>query len=96
MAGTLELPIEETVCAIAEKHGWLVRKVSWPGRRAAPDRLFAKVSPCGETRHLFIEFKRPGKEPGLLQKKEHTTLIAAGFEVHVCDSINAALRILEL
>ena len=96
MARTLELPIEETVCDVAKLNGWTVRKVSWPGRRGAPDRLFAKVSPCGKIRHVFIEFKRPGADPILRQSKEHIELRAAGFEVHTCDSINAAFRILEI
>ncbi len=95
MTHTLELPIEETVCDIAERNGWLVRKVAWVGRRAAPDRLFSKVV-NGHPRPVLIEFKREGKDATTQQKKEHERLRAAGFEVHVCDSITSALKVLEI
>lgn len=93
MPQTLELPIEDTVCSIAEKHGWLVRKVSWVGRRAAPDRLFSKIV-NGHPRPLLIEFKREGEDATIQQKREHERLRSAGFEVHVCDSIPSALKVL--
>lgn len=96
MSKVLEAPIEGTVCDIAKANGWLVRKLSWPGRRGAPDRLFAKVFPCGKIRHVLIEFKRPGAPPMKRQNSEHVELVSAGFAVHVCDSINQALNILEI
>lgn len=93
MAQTLELPIEDTVCDIAESNGWLVRKVSWVGRRGAPDRLFSKIVD-GRPRPVLIEFKRKLKEATIQQAKEHERLRAAGIEVHVCDSITSALKVL--
>lgn len=84
-----EAPIEKYVEDEAQKAGWLVRKLSWVGRRAAPDRFFAK-----DGRIVLIEFKRPGKKAEGLQAKEHRLLRAAGVETHVCDSPLQALVIL--
>lgn len=95
MTHTLELPIEDTVCDIATRNGWLVRKVSWVGRRAAPDRLFSKIVD-GHPRPVLIEFKREKKGATIQQKREHERLRAAGIEVHVCDSITSALKVLEI
>ena len=93
MAQTLELPIEDTVCDIAESNGWLVRKVAWVGRRGAPDRLFSKIVD-GHPRPVLIEFKREAKEATVQQKREHERLRSSGIEVHVCDSITCALKVL--
>jgi len=85
-----ESPIEGVVCKLAEEAGWLVRKVSWLGRRAAPDRLFAKGG-----RVVLIEFKRPGTAFATLQQQlEHKRLTSSGIEVHVCDSISSGLSAL--
>lgn len=67
-----------------------MRKVAWPGRRAAPDRLFAH----GLRGTVWIEFKRPGEDATLAQKQEHTRMRAAGMEVHVCDNVELAMKIL--
>lgn len=83
--------IELTIVNLAEKDGWFQRKLEWVGRRGAPDRFFAKAG-----RVVLIEFKDTGKEPGLLQQREHQQLLAAGVEVHVCDSIAKAKRVLGL
>lgn len=76
---------------MAEDNFWLVRKVSWIGRRAAPDRLFAQRG-----RVVLIEFKRPGEGATLQQKREHRRFREAGIEVHVCDSILSAMTVLKL
>ena len=86
-----ESPIEDVVCKMAEDDFWLVRKVSWIGRRAAPDRLFAKFG-----RVVLIEFKRPGLDATKQQKNEHARFREAGIEVHVCNSIVSALTVLKL
>lgn len=80
------------VVARAEAAGYYVRKVSWIGRRSAPDRLFARK----DRGQVYIEFKAPGLDATLSQKQEHKRMIAAGIEVHVCDSIDDAMRILWL
>lgn len=88
----LESAIEMPVVRRAEKAGFFVRKVQWPGRRHAPDRLFAHA----ERGLVFIEFKRPGETPRRGQTREHQKMRAAGIEVHVCDSVQDALQILGL
>lgn len=85
----IESPIEDWVCQQAEDAGWLVRKLSWVGRRSGCDRFFAKGG-----RVVLIEFKKPGKEPSETQKREIARLKGAGVEVHVVDSPLAGLRVL--
>ena len=88
----LESAIENPVVKRAEQAGYFVRKVQWIGRRSAPDRLFARK----DRGQVYIEFKKPGEDARLAQKMEHDRMRAAGIEVHVCDSIDDAMRILWL
>lgn len=90
-SGGPEDVIEATVCNKAEAAGWLVRKVAWPGRRAAMDRLFVK-----DGRTVWIEFKAPGEEPEVLQAREHRRFRAHGAEVYVIDNVAAGLKVLGL
>lgn len=77
--------VEEPVIDFAASRGWFYcRKVQWIGRRGAPDRLFIK-----EGRHVWVEFKRPGKEPDAQQRREHARMRRHGAEVHVIDSVEA-------
>lgn len=87
----VEKAVEMPVVVRAEKAGWLVRKVSWVNRIAAPDRLFIKNG-----RHVWIEFKRKGEVPRLSQSLEHDRMRAAGAEVYACDTASEALEILGL
>lgn len=80
-----EAPIEGTVCNWAEEDGWHVRKLGYPGRRGAPDRMFIK-----DGRVVFVEFKRPGKKADALQRRELSKLLAHGADVLTCDSIEEA------
>lgn len=86
----LERHIERGVVKPAEQAGFFVRKAQWAGRKSAPDRVFARK----DRGTVWIEFKRPGEKPTLLQAREHERMQAAGMEVHVCDNVNEALRIL--
>ncbi len=88
-SGGPEDVIESTVVNKAETDGWLVRKVAWPGRRAAMDRLFVK-----DGRTVWIEFKAPGEEPEPLQAREHKRFRDHGAEVHVVDNVRDGLRVL--
>lgn len=88
-----EAAVENPVVARAESAGIFVRKLAWVGRRAAPDRLFAHKTLGGA---VFIEFKDKGEKPGMLQKREHELMRAAGLEVHVCDNVDDAMRVLGL
>ena len=80
----LEIAIEGKVQDLAERRGWLVRKIKWLGRRGAPDRMYMK-----EGRVVFVEFKREKKVPTAQQNREHNRLRAAGCEVITIDSIEA-------
>lgn len=84
--------IEDTVVASAENAGWLVRKLSYVGRRGAPDRWFMKDGVV-----IFVEFKRSGKKRAdPLQQREHLRMRNAGFTVHVIDNIESGLALLGL
>lgn len=87
-----ESQIELPVVARAEAAGYFVRKVAWLGRRAAPDRVFARR----DRGTVYIEFKKPGETATLAQSLEHKRMRDAGMEVHVCDNVNDAMRILWL
>jgi Holliday junction resolvase len=84
-----ENQIEKSVVALAEKAGWFVRKLEWQGNRNAPDRIFIKGG-----RVVFIEFKDRGEEARLTQEDEIADMVAHGAEVHVCDGIGKACRVL--
>jgi hypothetical protein len=90
-SGGPEDVIEATVCNKAEAAGWLVRKVSWPGRRAAMDHVFVR-----DGRTVWIEFKAPGKEPDELQRREIGRFLDAGADVYVIDNVRGGLRVLGL
>lgn len=89
----LEYAIEAPVCHVAELDGWHVRKLQYPGRKGAPDRLFLKGG-----RVVFIEFKRPGKIPKgeTLQTRERQRILDHGGEAYFVDSIELACEILGL
>lgn len=85
-----ELAIENAAVKRAERAGYFSRKVQWPGRRHAPDRVFAR----SDRGTVWIEFKRPGEKARPGQVREHKRMRDAGMEVHVCDNLHDALRIL--
>ncbi len=59
-----------------------IRKVSWVGRRGAPDRVV--MLPGGTL--IWFELKRPGGKPEAHQEREHARLRAMGQHVVVADS----------
>ena len=87
----LEDAVESYVVFQAEKAGWWCRKISWIGQTGAPDRCFAK-----DGRTVWIEFKRPKKGAEERQAREHKRMRNAGMEVHVCDTIPKAMKVLGL
>ncbi len=54
------------------------RRVSWSGRKHAPDDLILLPG-----KHLFVECKRPGEKPRPGQEREIERLRDAGFTVLV-------------
>jgi hypothetical protein len=82
----LEGNIEEQVCAWAENNGWLVRKMTYVGRRGCPDRFF-----FGFGKVVIIEFKKPGEMLDAHQRKEHARLETAGVHPHVHCTFDGAI-----
>lgn len=81
--------VERRVCEYAKARGWITMKLSGPGDRGKPDRLFLSK---GE-RVKFIEFKAPGRRPTALQQKVLREFAGLGFEVHVIDHPDQAKEI---
>jgi hypothetical protein len=79
-----EIVLEEDAVELAEQRGWLARKITYPGRRGAPDRHFYKGGKV-----VMIEFKASAKGPRVQQEKEHARLRDAGFKVHIIDNWEA-------
>lgn len=76
-----ERDIESWAVRRAEKAGYWVRKFKAPGRRSAPDRIFAQLG-----RSWWVEFKATGEQPTELQLDEHRKMRAAGLTVYWTDS----------
>lgn len=86
----IESVMEDLLVERAESLGWISRKVSWIGRRGAPDRLFAKPG-----RLIFIELKRPGGKTSPNQEREITSLRNAGIEVYLIEDLKSGYALLE-
>ena len=80
-----ERDVVDRLIARVRALGGDVRKARWLGRNGAPD-LFVLLP----GRHLFVELKRPGAKPTMIQLREHARLRAAGCRVEVVDSIERA------
>ena len=87
-----ERDIEAYLVRQVKATGGIVRKVSWPGHRGAPDRLVV-LPRCrrGENSMwpgatVFVELKAPGEGLEPHQEDEHDLLRAAGVSVTVIDS----------
>lgn len=94
----IEADVERHLAKRVRELGGEVRKVVWPGRRHAPDRLVllpkrplqrGEWQPPRGPAHPLVELKRPGEKPRAGQLREHERLRAAGFEVVVLDSKEA-------
>lgn len=86
-----ESTVEKKCCDIARADGWKVRKFVSPKRRGACDQFFLK-----QGRVVFIEFKRPGKEPTELQWDEIRDILAHGGEAYWTDNIRDFKTILRI
>ena len=76
--GKIEAYLKKCVLAT----GGRIRKLSWIGRRGAPDRLVWWPGPD----LVFVEVKAPGKKATKQQKREHVRLQQDGFAVAVVNS----------
>ena len=102
MAKTPEGEIQAYGAEQLKKHGCLVRKISYEGRRGCPDQLVlvpAWQHPYWEhlahhgsrynraSRAIFIEYKKAENiEPELHQLREHERMRAVGADVRVIGS----------
>lgn len=87
-----ESTTEQSVCRFARERGILAWKLTSPGNRGVPDRMFLG----GKGRVVFIEFKRPGKAATPLQAKRGRELMERGFAWHCVDSVDEGVRILKM
>ena len=72
------------------EYGFHQRKLSYEGRRGAPDRMI-----IAGTYVIFVELKAPGQKPRPEQRRELDLLERAGQIVFVCDSIAAVDEMME-
>ena len=91
MTALSERAIEKAVCLHATRQDFAPYKFTSPGRRSVPDRVFFGR----EGSMFFIEFKRKGAKPTVLQLREHEKLKARGFRVYVCDSVDDGKLIID-
>jgi hypothetical protein len=84
-----ERDIENTLKDRVKEAGGEVRKVSWPGRVGAPDRVVMLPG-----RLVWVELKRPGKKPDIHQLREHERMRRMGQTVLVIDNIEAIEEVL--
>lgn len=79
-----ESAIEQYLVKRVKEAGGQIRKVQWVGRRGAPDRLVLLPGRAP----TYVELKRPGEKPRVLQEREHRMLEKYGASVVVIDSID--------
>lgn len=85
-----ERKLEKEVVKLAERYGWLTRKLEWVGRRSAPDRIFMRSGVV-----LFIELKQKDGRLSVGQKREIWRLLDSGVRVFVCRSLGEVELILK-
>lgn len=84
-----ETRVEDRITSWAKRNGWWCSKYVSPGKRGVPDRVFIRKGIV-----VFIEVKRPGKEPTRQQYKRHDDMRAKGANVYWADNHEDAIRIL--
>lgn len=96
-----ESTIEAHLVKRAKELGGECRKVIWPGRRGAPDRLLmlpmTKMATglwVASSWTIWVELKAPGEKPTSLQLREHERMRAMGQTVVVIDSIEGVDELL--
>lgn len=100
-----ESAIEKYLVKRVKELGGEVRKVTWPGRRGAPDRvvmlperpelacsMVMTVESAPQT--IWVELKAPGKKAEPHQLREHERMRAMGQRVEVIDSKEGVDRLL--
>lgn len=87
----LEKEIERKVVNWSKDHGWITLKFKPENHRGFPDRIF--ISPFGK--HVWIEFKAPGKRPTQLQHVRLRKLMEHRVNAVWFDSSEGAIAYLE-
>ncbi len=88
-----ESTVERYLTRRVREIGGEVRKVSWVGRRGAPDRLVMlprhclRTGPFSSCYTIWVELKAPGEKPRVSQEREHKRMRAMSQTVVVIDSI---------
>ena len=85
-----ESVIEKKVNEYAKKLGFLTYKFLSPSSRGVPDQIYIKNGGV-----IFIEFKSENGELTPLQKREIKKMRLKGVEVHVINSIDLGVSILD-
>lgn len=83
----LESEVERQVVAYAKDKGCIIYKLNGAGERGKPDRLILRNGKA-----LFLELKRPGKTPTLLQWHHLRKLRAQGFNAEWANTVPTALK----
>ena len=94
MAKTPEGEVQAYGAEQLKKHGCLVRKISYEGRRGCPDQLVLvpafldkEADFYHDSRTIFIEYKKAENiDPEPHQLREHERMRAAGADVQVISS----------
>lgn len=86
----MESHLERLADARAVKLGWFIRKLSWVGRRSAPDKFYARRGVV-----ILIEYKQPGEPLRPDQFLELKALRKYGVIVFVVDNLKSAYAIFE-
>jgi hypothetical protein len=96
-----ESEIEKHLVKRVKELGGEVRKVSWIGRRGAPDRLVMLPEVRGRfdwenirAQTIWVELKATGKKAEPHQLREHARMRAMGQSVVVIDSIDGVEELL--
>ena len=84
-----ESDIEKHLVQRVHELGGEIRKVTWPGRRGAPDRFVMLKTGC-----FWVELKAPGKVAEPHQEREHARLRKMGQRVYVIDSLQGVDEVL--
>lgn len=83
--------VEAPVVLYANDRGILTTKMNLKGNRGFPDHVF--WVPGGKP--LVMEFKLPGEEPDPLQAFTILRLRRAGYDVHVVDTKEEGIRLID-
>ncbi len=83
----LESDVEGQVVTYAKSHGCILYKLNGAGERGKPDRLILRNGKV-----LFLELKKPGETPRLLQWHHIRKLRAQGFAAEWANTVPTAIK----